>query len=97
MEEKELFEEIKPLIEEYKEYTNQKMPDVWNDSRASFISKVQDKSYEADREGEILKILDDGKIYDKKIDDVITIPLNTRRELIEELTRDKRCKKTRNA
>lgn len=89
MEEKELFEEIKPLIEDYIAYSRQEMPDLWNDSRASSMQK-KEKAYGTDREGEILKILDEGKIYDKKIDDIITIPLNTRRELIEELTRYKR-------
>ena len=93
MEEKELFEEIKPLIEEYKKYANQETPDLFNDFRANSLSKVQEKAYGTDREGEILKTLDEGKVYDKKRDDVITISYQVRRELIEELIEIRETKK----
>ena len=49
------------------------------------LSKVEEKNYGTDREGEILKTLDEGKMYDKKRDDVIAIPYQIRKELIEEL------------
>ena len=86
MEEKELFEEIKALkalIEEYKEYANQETPEVfkWNDSRASSVSKVQDRNYTTDREGEILEILDEERT------------INSRRLLIEELVQIREAKK----
>ena len=93
MEEKELFEQIKPLIEEYKEYANQETPDLFNDFRANSLSKVEEKNYGTDREGEILKTLDEGKMYDKKRDDVIAIPYQIRKELIEELVEIREAKK----
>ena len=93
MEEKELFEQIKPLIEEYREYANQETPDLFNDFRANSLSEVQEKDYGTDREGEILKTLDEGKMYDKKRDNVITIPYQVRRELIEELIEIREAKK----
>ena len=83
MEEKQLFEEIKPLIEEYKKFVKQKNPEVfnWNDSRASSIGKTQEINYTKDREGEILEILDEEK------------NIKNRRELIEELVKIREAKK----
>lgn len=83
MEEKELFGEIKPLIEEYKEYANKETPEVfkWNDARASSVSKVQDRNYATDREREILEILDEERA------------INSRKELIEELVQIREAKK----
>lgn len=93
MEEKKLFEEIKPLLDEYIKYSRQEMPDVWNDSRASTMKEREERVYADDREGEILKILDEGKTYNKVLEKTVSIPLDTRRELIEELTQIREAKK----
>ncbi len=82
MGEKELFEEIKPLIEEYKEYANQATPDMWadilEDIKISEKSKEQGKVYTADRELEIMKKLE---------------VMDARRKLVEELIEIREAKK----
>ena len=82
MGEKELFEEIKPLIEEYKEYANQATPDMWadilEDIKISEKSKEQGKVYTAERELEIMKKLE---------------VMDARRKLVEELIEIREAKK----
>lgn len=74
MEEKELFKEIRPLIEQYREYANQEIPDMWEymveDIKISEKSREVGKVYTADRELEIMKRLE---------------VMDARRKLVEEL------------
>lgn len=78
MEENKLFQEIEPLIEEYIKYSKQEMPDLFFDSRITARMERLNKQYSQDKEGDLLRRLDDEEVG-RSVD--------ARRALIEELTR----------
>lgn len=77
MEENKLFQEIEPLIEEYIEYSRQEMPDLFFDSRITARMERLNKQYSQDKEGDLLRRLDDEEVG-RSVDQ--------RRALIEQLT-----------
>lgn len=83
MEEKELFGEIKPLIEEYKEYANKETLNMWDDIlediEISDKSREEGKVYTSNRELEIMKMLE---------------VMDARRKLVKELLDIRKTKMT---
>ena len=67
MEENKLFQEIEPLIEEYINYSRQEMPTIAFDLRRFVTMDTLDKQYPDDKEGELLRRLDEDRAVDVRI------------------------------